>query len=157
MGSTLDRTGESAPKLDQGRGTRTLGRSDSSDSGSDVVGGPGLAQAEPLDLDRGTTSDPNRGGHDAGPDIGDSNLDSDSDAEGTGENIAAGRDPQEAVMQQDRLPDRIDDGGAGEESDVAELADDSDSDEDASENEAAGDDELPVQDRAGAGDRGSGI
>jgi hypothetical protein len=153
MGSTLDRTGESAPKVKQGHGTRALGPSDSSDSGSDVVGGPGLAQAEPLDLDHGTTSDPNRGGQTAGPDIGDSNLDSDSDAGGTGENIAAGRDPQEAIMQRDQLPDRIEDGGAGEDSDVAELADDTESAED----EAAGDDELPVQDRAETGNRGSSI
>ena len=54
-------------RIHQGHGTSALGPSDSSDSGSDLSG----------------TS---------GPDIGDADLDSDTDAEGTGERAAAGRD-----------------------------------------------------------------
>jgi len=54
-------------KINQGHGTRALGPSDSSDSGSDVASN-------------------------AGPDIGDANLDSDSDRFGTGERAAVGSD-----------------------------------------------------------------
>lgn len=59
---TPDRT------LGRGHGTRALGPSDSSDSGSDVQGGSAAA------------------------DIGDADLDSDTDAGGTGERAAVGRD-----------------------------------------------------------------
>jgi hypothetical protein len=52
----------------RGHGTRALGPSDSSDSGSDVAN--------------------------AGPQVGDANLDSDTDREGTGERAAAGRDEE---------------------------------------------------------------
>jgi hypothetical protein len=104
MASTLDRTPESRPGTPRGHGTRDLGPSDSSDTGSDIVGGPGIGGLD-LDLDRGTASDPERGGATAGPDVGDSGLDSDSDASGTGENIAAGRDPLQT--DQDVMPDRI--------------------------------------------------
>ena len=113
--STLNVTGEEQPELGKGHGTEALGPSDSSDSGSDVVGGPGLAQDVGLGLDRGNTSDPDVGGADpysgdadsdlagadldlvdayntAGPDVGDANLDSDSDSSGTGERATAGRD-----------------------------------------------------------------
>lgn len=77
-----------------GHGTGALGPSDSSDSGSDVVGACGLAGEESLDLDSGTTSDLEAGtaGGTAGPDLGDADLDSDSDSGGTGERAAAGRD-----------------------------------------------------------------
>jgi hypothetical protein len=105
MPSTLDRTPASRPRGPDGNRTRELGPSDSSDTGSDITGGPGLVDLEPLDLDRGTTDDPDRGGRTAGPDIGDSDLDSDSDAAGTGENIAAGRDP--VRIDGDIRPDRI--------------------------------------------------
>ena len=105
MASTLNRTGESRPDVLKGHGTRELGPSDSTDSGSDVAGGPGLRDLEPLDLERGGTSEPDQGGSTAGPDIGDSDLDSDSDAAGTGENIAAGRDP--VRLHRDVMPDRI--------------------------------------------------
>jgi hypothetical protein len=105
MASTLDRTGESRPQGPKGHTTRELGPSVSTDTGSDIAGGPGLGDLEPLDLDRGTTADPNRSGETAGPDIGDSDLDADSDASGTGENITAGRDPLQ--INRDVLPDRI--------------------------------------------------
>jgi hypothetical protein len=75
--STLDPDNfPSAPDrvLGRGHGTRALGPSDSSDSGSDVQHG-----------------NANRGGPD-GPDFGDTDLNSDTDAEGTGERASAGRD-----------------------------------------------------------------
>lgn len=77
-----------------GHGTGALGPSDTSDSGSDLVGASGLAGDEILDLGSGTTSDMEAGsaGGTAGPDVGDANLDSDSDSGGTGERAAAGRD-----------------------------------------------------------------
>lgn len=77
-----------------GHGIGALGPSDSSDSGSDVVGASGLAGEEMLDLGSGTTSDmeASTAGGTAGPDVGDANLDSDSDSGGTGERAAAGRD-----------------------------------------------------------------
>ena len=97
--STLNTTGESAPVVRKGHGTGALGPSDSSDSGSDIVGGPGLNRDGGLPLQRGTTSDPDEDprGTTAGPDIGDADLDSDSDRYGTGERGAAGRDSTEAV------------------------------------------------------------
>lgn len=53
-------------RVNQGHGTAALGPSDSSDSGSDIVN--------------------------AGPDLGDADLDSDSDRNGTGERGAGTRD-----------------------------------------------------------------
>jgi hypothetical protein len=100
--STLDPDNFPEPNdrsLGKGHGTRALGPSDTSDSGSDVVGGPGSALSvdddELIDLERGTTDDPQRGHatDTAGPDMGDPDLDSDSDSSGTGERAAAGRDP----------------------------------------------------------------
>lgn len=97
--STLNTTGESKPEVRKGHGTGALGPSDSTDSGSDIVGGPGLNRDDGLPLQRGTTSDPDvdAQGATAGPDIGDADLDSDSDRYGTGERGAAGRDSTEAV------------------------------------------------------------
>lgn len=57
-------------RIHQGHGTSALGPSDSSDSGSDLQGAPGIA-------------------HQDGADIGDTELDSDTDREGTGERAAA--------------------------------------------------------------------
>lgn len=78
----------------RGHGTGSLGPSDTSDSGSDVTGGSGLAQQDEFARDQGTTSDLDEGtaGGTAGPDVGDADLDSDTDASGTGERAAAGRD-----------------------------------------------------------------
>ena len=97
--STLNTTGESRTATRKGHGTRALGPSDSSDSGSDIVGGAGLNRQDGLPLTRGSTSDPDidAPGATAGPDIGDADLDSDSDRYGTGERAAAGRDSTEAV------------------------------------------------------------
>src|SRR5207302_9676844 len=85
--SILERTGERAPCLDKGHTTRDLGPGDSSDTGSDITGGPGLEDdSDALNLQHGTTSDAerSRGPKTAGPDIGDENLDRDSDPGGTG-------------------------------------------------------------------------
>jgi hypothetical protein len=60
--------------LGTGHGTGALGPSDSSDSGSDLIGAAGQT------------------GGSAGPDVGDADLDSDTDSGGTGERAAAGRD-----------------------------------------------------------------
>lgn len=79
--------------LGTGHGTGALGPSDSSDSGSDLIGAAGIAGEDILDLGSGTTSDFDTGSAaGAGQDIGDANLDSDTDASGTGERAAAGRD-----------------------------------------------------------------
>jgi hypothetical protein len=82
-------------RINQGHGTAALGPSDNSDSGSDLVGAPGLAQqAGHFGLEAGNTSEDEESfaNYTAGPDIGDSNLDSDTDAGGTGERGAAARD-----------------------------------------------------------------
>lgn len=84
--------------LGKGHGIDALGPSDISDTGSDVVGGPGFADAldpdQILDFDSGTTSDLEASHADgtAGPDVGDANFSSDSDVGGTGERATAGRD-----------------------------------------------------------------
>lgn len=97
--STLNMTREGGAVTQKGHGTGALGPSDSSDSGSDVVGGPGLNRDGGLPLQRGTTSDPDvdSAPTTAGPDLGDANLDADTDRFGTGERGAAGRDSTEAV------------------------------------------------------------
>jgi hypothetical protein len=84
--------------LGKGHGVDSLGPSDISDTGSDIVGGPGFAanldDDQKIDLDTGTTSDNEASyAHDsAGADVGDPNFESDSDSGGTGERAAAGRD-----------------------------------------------------------------
>jgi hypothetical protein len=92
--STLIPELEEAPVVSRGHGVGALGPSDTSDSGSDITGGPGLAAGEFLELGGGTTSDldQSQGHGSAGADIGDSDLSSDSDSSGTGETAAAGRD-----------------------------------------------------------------
>ena len=82
-------------RLGRGHGTEALGPGDSSDTGSDLRGGHGLVHdVDRFGLDRGTNEDPDesRAADTGGPDVGDANLDSDSDASGTGERAAAGRD-----------------------------------------------------------------
>lgn len=84
--------------LGKGHGIDALGPSDISDTGSDVVGGPGFSAAldddQVLDFDGGTTSDleASHAGDTAGPDVGDADFSGDSDMGGTGERAAAGRD-----------------------------------------------------------------
>jgi hypothetical protein len=86
---------ESDRTLGVGHGTDALGPSDTSDSGSDIHGEPGWYREVGIrGLETGTTSDPEQSsaGFTAGPDIGDANLDSDSDSGGTGEHATAARD-----------------------------------------------------------------
>jgi hypothetical protein len=74
-----------------GHGTKALGPSDSSDSGSDVAGGDAPAL------------------------LGDSDLDGDSDSAGTGERATVGRDDTQPASR-DVAPDRAttaDDPGLG--------------------------------------------
>lgn len=96
--STLDPdfTPEPDRQLGIGHGTDSLGPSDLSDTGSDMQG-VGLSGDVGLEMDEGTTSDPDRStaGGTAGPDVGDADLDSDTDSGGTGERAAAGRDSVE--------------------------------------------------------------
>ena len=105
--STLEHGDDTPPTITKGHGTAALGPSDSSDSGSDIQGGPGLSLEDGLLFDpSGTAADPSVEGYDttAGPDIGDANLDSDSDRFGTGERAAAGRDsalPNDVVLHDD--------------------------------------------------------
>lgn len=89
----------------KGHGTSALGPSDTSDSASDIAGGPGIIEGDMIGLDRGTNEDVEaRAG--AGADIGNTNLDSDSDSVGTGEHVTAGRDP-ETGENRDVMPDHI--------------------------------------------------
>ncbi|HWI15142.1 MAG TPA: hypothetical protein VNT02_12855 [Burkholderiales bacterium] len=107
MASTLNGGGGKDRNVTRGHGTGALGPSDTSDSGSDIQGGPGLVEGDVIGLDEaGTTSDQDLGGRNAGPDIGDAELDSDSDSTGTGERRAAGRDPDERA-DADRDTDRV--------------------------------------------------
>jgi hypothetical protein len=105
--STLQHDPDTPPATTKGHGTRALGPSDSSDSGSDIRGGPGLNQEEGLFPHQGNTSDDDVDGPaaDAGADIGDADLDSDSDRNGTGERGAAGRDstiPVDTILRDER-------------------------------------------------------
>jgi hypothetical protein len=102
--STLDPVREGRQETGKGRGTAALGPSGSSDSGSDLQG-PGLASDAGLQFDTGTTSDLERSAG-AGHDVGDANLDSDSDEGGTGEHATAGRD-DDVGEARDIAPDRL--------------------------------------------------
>ena len=92
--SSLQHDTDTPPSVTKGHGTASLGPSDSSDTGSDIQGGPGLNAEEGLFPHEGNTSDDDVDGRgaNAGADIGDADLDSDSDRFGTGERGAAGRD-----------------------------------------------------------------
>jgi len=105
--STLDLSRPAPSATGKGHGTAALGPSDTSDSGSDMQG-PGLFESDvnqPLDT---TNADSAQG---AGRDVGDANLDSDSDAGGTGERASAGRD-SEVEAGSDIAPDRLIGSGA---------------------------------------------
>ena len=99
--SSLMRTGETPPTLTKGHGTAELGPTDSTDSGSDVRGGPGFRDDERLGLSPALApgGDIDRGREGAGPDLGDRDLDSDSDRSGTGERASAGRDEAGPIDQ----------------------------------------------------------
>lgn len=117
MATTPNRGGET-PGVRKGHGTAALGPSDTSDSGSDIRGGPGLNRDDGLLPPTGTTSDPDVDAESttAGPDIGDADLDSDSDSGGTGERAAAGRDstlPVDTILR-DEDDSAIDAGKLGD-------------------------------------------
>ena len=103
-----DNIPETDRQLGKGHGTGALGPSDTSDSGSDMIGaGIGPENAELLDLDGGTTSDPEGNPYGTvGPGAGDALLDSDTDSGGTGQRASAGR---AAAVEDGRdiRPDRI--------------------------------------------------
>ena len=98
-GSTLDpdnvppRRGRKTVK---GTDVKSLGPSDSSDSGSDMAG-PGLVDDDAVHLDRGTNEDAEGGTLgkiEAGASVGDREMDDTSDKEGTGEHLTAGKEPR---------------------------------------------------------------
>ena len=105
MASTLTGGRGKDRETQKGHGTGALGPSDTSDSGSDIAGGPGLIEGDVIGLDHGTNEDLDTRGN-AGADIGDADLDSDSDSVGTGEHMTAGRDPA-GRANRDVLPDHI--------------------------------------------------
>jgi hypothetical protein len=106
MASTLMGGRGKDRETQKGHGTGALGPSDSSDSASDIVGGPGIIEGDVIGLDRGTNEDLETRARNAGVDIGDSDLDSDSDSVGTGEHMTAGRDSGNRANR-DVLPDHI--------------------------------------------------
>jgi hypothetical protein len=80
----------------KGHDVKSLGPSDSSDSGSDMAG-PGLVDDDALNLDRGTNEDSESGSYnrtDNGAGVGDLGMDDNSDRFGTGEHLTAGKDPR---------------------------------------------------------------
>lgn len=123
--STLDPDNIPQPdrRLGKGHGTGALGPSDTSDSGSDVQSGLRWTEETDIGLDKGTYEDPDSGPRDptAGPDIGDAELDSDTDAVGTGERATAGRD-SDIGMGYDIDTDHIDYVNPGEEPGLAPPA-----------------------------------
>src|SRR3982751_3636576 len=79
----------------KGHDIKSLGPSDSSDSGSDMAG-PGLVDDAAIDLDTGTNTDIEAGSYnviDNGTSVGDIGMDDNSDRFGTGEHMTAGKDP----------------------------------------------------------------
>jgi hypothetical protein len=110
----------------KGHDVKSLGPSDSSDSGSDMAG-PGLVDDDVLRLDRGTNQDSEAGEDnvaDAGPSVGDLGMDDTSDRYGTGEHLTAGKEPKVRVNA-DRDTDRVVDAreaGLGDGLDQAEEA-----------------------------------
>jgi hypothetical protein len=124
---------ERAARRPAGTGTDLLGPSDSSDSGSDLTGAVGAVETDEIGLDSGTNDDIRRASG-AGADIGDANLDADSDRSGTGERAEAGRDTLQREAP-DIAPDRIIDTDGTDEAMVADtddfaLDDDTEEDED---------------------------
>ena len=114
-GSTLDLTGEEDPVVGLGHGTGALGPSDSSDSGSDIVGGPGMDEGLSDEMSREM---PMTTRSSAGRDIGATDLDSDSDSVGTGERGSSGVDSEVPLDQALTIVDE-----PGSEADDADLGD----------------------------------
>lgn len=128
-GSTLDPDNIPARrgrKTVKGTDVKSLGPSDTSDSGSDMAG-PGQVDDDVLPLERGTNEDPEGGTVgkiEAGASVGDREMDENSDARGTGEHLTAGKEPR-GRPNRDRGVDRIvndDEAGLGRGLDQAEEA-----------------------------------
>jgi len=126
--STLDPEnfpGERKPKTLKGPDVKSLGPSDSSDSGSDMAG-PGLVGEDVLRLGRGKNQDSEMGKDDvadAGAGVGDLGMDDTSDRSGTGEHLT-GKEPAVRVNA-DRDADRVvgpEEAGLGAGMDQAEEA-----------------------------------
>jgi hypothetical protein len=100
--------GQDASNAPAGQDVRSLGPSDSSDTGADMAG-PGLIDDDLLGLDRGTNED-SEGGHLVAPGEGagmsDLVLGETSDSGGTGERAAAGKE-EDIRIGNDIAPDRI--------------------------------------------------
>ncbi|MEW6706328.1 MAG: hypothetical protein AB1430_15895 [Pseudomonadota bacterium] len=109
-----------APRRPRGTSTERLGPSDTSDTGSDLVGAAGAVETDDIGLSGGTNDDIRRAPG-AGADVGDANLDADSDSGGTGERAEAGRDTLQ-VEAPDISPDQVQ-GIGSEEALVAEDED----------------------------------
>lgn len=122
--STLDPDNIPEPdrQLGKGHGTGALGPSDISDTGSDVQGGRSWAQEADIGLDKGTHEDPDSGlrGASVHPNLGDGDIDDDTDASRTGQRGTAGRD-SDIEMGGDIGVDRIDDIGLGEDLDLEDA------------------------------------
>jgi hypothetical protein len=121
MASTLTGGRGKDREISKGHGTEALGPSDTSDSASDIAGGPGLIEGDVIGLDHGTNEDIEALTRTAGSDIGDAGLDSDSDSVGTGEHMTAGRDPA-GRANRDLLPDHVE--SIGDIADIDETGDD---------------------------------
>ncbi len=128
-GSTLDPDNlppQRGRKTLKGHDVAALGPSDTSDSGQDMAG-PGVVDEDALHLDRGTNEDMQAGTTkrvDAGKNVGDLEMDDTSDAEGTGEHLTGGPEP-EIHANSDRGFDRVvgaDEAGLGGRRDEAEEA-----------------------------------
>lgn len=128
-GSTLDPDNvppQRGRKTLKGHDVGTLGPSDTSDSGQDMAG-PGGVDEDVLHLDRGTNEDMEAGSMkdvEAGKNIGDREMDDTSDAEGTGEHLTGGPEP-DVHANTDRGFDRVvgaDEAGLGGGLDQAEEA-----------------------------------
>ncbi len=128
-GSTLDPDNippQRGRKTLKGHDVGSLGPSDTSDSGQDMAG-PGGVDEDALHLDRGTNEDIEAGSMKdiaAGKDIGDREMDDTSDAEGTGEHLTGGPEP-DVRANADRGFDRVvgaDEAGLGGGLDQAEEA-----------------------------------
>ncbi len=135
--STLDLDGDEEPVTGLGHGTAALGPSDSSDSGSDVVGGPGMDEGLSDEQSREMPMTTSQG---AGRDFGDIGLQSDSDREGTGERGSSGMDTmpvdQMINVRSDGDTDQFDDPDA----DLSDVSDESSDPDVAAERE--GDSEV---------------
>ena len=140
-----------APRRPRATSTELLGPSDLSDSGSDLVGADGAVDTDDIGLDGGTNDDIRRAAG-AGADIGDADLDADTDAGGTGERAEAGRDTLRNEAP-DILPDQVfslsgDDDVLAEDEDLMAAGGIDDDEEDEQDEDDAGKPARPGADKS---------